>query len=105
MNARGLSVCVLGGLALAVAACATPTVQPVDWNRPIVPLTGKPPVLMHDMAIANPPHPQVRYADYEEEPTRYIFRPRNIVTNDDGTDNGTGDATVDQPVDVGGGDE
>jgi hypothetical protein len=68
----------LAGLALVMAACATPASTPaIDWNRPVAVATV--PVLRHDMAIANPAHPQPLYVDYLDEPTRFEFRPRHLI--------------------------
>jgi hypothetical protein len=86
---RSLSVILLAGLSLALGACATPA--GVDWSKPETPLVTYPPTFLHNMVIVNPPHPQVLYADYMEEPTRFVFRPKNIVwleEEDQGADNG-----------------
>ncbi len=99
---RILSVCVLAGLSLALGACTMPGVH---WSRPVMPAVSYPPVLLHDMAIANPPHPLLLYADYMDEPTRFVFRPRNIIMLEE--DNGTGvdETAVDAGAyDAGGGD-
>ena len=86
------SLC-LASLALSVAACATQPPVVDDWNRPFKEPAVKP-VLIHDMAIANPPHPRPNYVDYTDEPTRFIFRPRNVPV-DTTTDDGSGDTTAD----------
>ena len=90
MTGNTFSLCLIAGLSLMLGACATPA--------PVEPVTMHTPLLLHDMAIANPPHPQVRYVDYMDEPTRFEFRPRNIIMLDE-TDDGTG---MDQAVDYGG---
>jgi hypothetical protein len=92
-----LCLSALAAAALALAACSGPNVPVTDWSRPFQPLTGKPPVFLHNLAIANPPYPRDRYANYEDEPTRFIFRPRNVTYEE--TDNGTGNA--DQGADYG----
>ena len=83
-----LSLAVLAALPMVLCACSGSNVAAVDWNRPFTPMTGPAPVFLHDVAIANPPYPRDHYVNYEDEPTRFIFRPRNLVTDD--TDNGTG---------------
>jgi hypothetical protein len=86
-------VLILSSLAIALGACATATTdtKAVDWNRPFQPATGTPPIFLHDMAIANPPHPREAYVNFWEEPTRFEFRPRNVIYDEE-TDNGTGGA-------------
>jgi hypothetical protein len=59
----------LVALSLALAACATPAPTP----------TTSTPVLLHDMAIANPPYPRPLYANILDEPTRFEFRPRHLI--------------------------
>jgi hypothetical protein len=76
------------GLCLALAACATYAPTPAEeWNRPVE-LAASTPVLLHDMAIANPPYPRPRYANYLDEPTRFEFRPRHLIIQleDNGAD-------------------
>jgi hypothetical protein len=90
MLKSALSLAVLAAVSLAVAACAETNVAPVDWNRPFTPMTGPPPVFLHNVAIANPPYPHDLYVNYEDEPTRFIFRPRNVIYDE--TDDGTGNA-------------
>ena len=82
-----LSLAGLVAFSLAVAACAS-NPGPVDFNRPFKPMTGPAPVFLHDLAIANAPYPHDNYVNYEDEPTRFIFHPRNV--NYDETDDGTG---------------
>ena len=104
MTRKTMSVCALSGLALALAACATPAPGPtVDWNRPFEPATSSPPVFLHNMAIANQPYPRSIYIDYMDEPTRFEFRPHNLILLDE--DNGTGadQAAADYGADTGGG--
>jgi hypothetical protein len=78
----------IGVVSLAFGACSTSKVEAIDWNRPFKPWTGPAPVFLHNLAIANGPHPFVVYENYEDEPTRFIFRPRNVIYEE--TDNGTG---------------
>jgi len=110
MTLKTAPLCVLAGFALALAACATPAPAPaVDWNQPFQPTVSRPPVFLHNMAIANPPHPWALYLDYMDEPTRFEFRPRNLILLDDNADNGTGadetagDYGADYGGDTGGG--
>jgi hypothetical protein len=56
-------------------------------------MVGQPPTFSHDLAIANPPYPLDTYGDYTEEPTRFEFRPRNVIYEEP-TDNGA--AATDQ---------
>jgi len=90
MTRKTTSVCILAGLALALAACAAPAPAPaVDWNRPFENVTNSRPVFLHNMAIANQPYPHDHYVDYLDEPTRFEFRPHNLILLDE-PDNGTG---------------
>ncbi len=91
-----LSLAALASVALAVAACASDP-GPVDFNRPFKPLTGPAPVFLHDVTIVNAPYPHDSYPNFEDEPTRFIFRPRNVIYDE--TDDGTGGN--DQAVDYG----
>ena len=77
---------------LALGACATATPPVVSWEMPAVPLPEYP-RLTRAESKANPPHPDMMYEDYNMEPTRFIFRPRNVATDDTNADNGndTGD--------------
>ena len=86
----------LAAFSLVLAACATPASTPaIDWNRPVEPAATVP-VLLHDMAIANPPYPQPLYVDYLDEPTRFEFRPRHLIVElpDNGPD-GTEEVAAD----------
>ena len=103
MTRKTISFCSLAGLSLALAACATPAPAPVaDWNRPYEPVAS-PPVFLHNMAIANQPYPHDLYLDYMAEPTRFEFRPRNLIVLDE--DNGTAadQTAADYGADTGGG--
>ncbi len=91
-----LSLATLTAVALSLGACAS-NPGPVDFNRPFKPLTGPAPVFLHNVIIANAPYPHDYYPNYEEEPTRFIFRPRNVVYEE--TDDGTGGN--DQAIDYG----
>jgi hypothetical protein len=73
MNSRLLCVTLLAGMSTMIAACAAP--QPLDWSRPAAESSIKP-ILLHDMAIANPPYPGSYYPNYMDEPTRFEFHPR-----------------------------
>jgi len=104
MTRKTMCFCVLAGFSLALAACATPAPAPaVDWNRPFAPVANSRPVFLHNMAIANQPYPLEVYVDYLDEPTRFEFRPRNLIYLDD-TDDGTGadQTAADYGADYGG---
>jgi len=83
-----LSLAALAAVSLALGACAESNVAIPDWNRPFKPMTGPAPVFLHNLAIANPPYPHDSYPNFEDEPTRFIFHPRNVTYDE--TDNGTG---------------
>jgi hypothetical protein len=88
MIKQTLGIILLAAVSAALAACAAPAgAEPLDWNRPFQPMT-RVPVFSHDMAIANPPHPQPYYVDYMDEPTRFEFHPRNLMEEpaDEGTE-------------------
>ena len=89
MMNRAACALLTAAVTLALAACATPstTATPTDWNRPFVE-TKQVPVFQHDMAIANPPHPQPHYINYADEPTRFEFHPRNVIYDEPANDNG-----------------
>ena len=74
---------------LVFGACATTTPPATSWDMPAVPLPEYP-RLTRAESKANPPHPDLLYEDYNMEPTRFIFRPRNVPTdqNDNNADNG-----------------
>jgi hypothetical protein len=75
-----MRILVLTPVVLAMGACAMdPNTSAVNWNRPYQPLAGPPPTFSHDLAIANPPYPRDVYGDYMDEPTRFEFRPRNVI--------------------------
>jgi hypothetical protein len=97
-------VLALTAMTVALGACAATNTdtRAVDWNRPFQPAAGSAPVFLHNMAIANQPYPRDVYANFWEEPTRFEFRPRNVIYEDD-TDNGTG--AVEEGGDMGGGEE
>jgi hypothetical protein len=88
MLRMALSLVVVAAVPLAMAACAGPNVAVVDWGRPFKPMTGPAPVFLHQVAIVNAPYPRDAYPHYEDEPTRFIFRPRNVI--DEEVDDGTG---------------
>lgn len=92
MIKRAACTLLTAAITLALAACATPstTASSADWNRPFVE-TQQVPQFQHDMAIANPPHPQPMYANYTDEPTRFEFHPRNVIYDDPNADNGNAD--------------
>jgi hypothetical protein len=64
---------------LALGACAAPT-APFQVSQSDAPVMALPEYrqLTRAQAKANPPHPWVMYEDYEMEPTRFVFRPRNL---------------------------
>jgi hypothetical protein len=106
MPKSAFSLAALAAVSLALMACAGQNVAPVDFNRPFEPWTGPAPVFNRNLAIANPPHPHARYENYEDEPTRFTYRPRNVVPDE--TDDGTGaeDQAYDFSADdMGGGEE
>jgi len=96
MIKRAACALLTAAVALALAACATPstTAAPADWNRPFVE-TPKAPVFLHDMAIANPPHPQPLYANYTDEPTRFEFHPRNMIYDEPPDNSANADTNAD----------
>lgn len=69
---------------LALGACAAPTPPTTSWDMPKVPMEDYP-RLTRAESKANPPHPWVAYEDYMMEPTRFVFHPRNVQTDE--TDN------------------
>ena len=78
MTSRVRYLMVLASLALG--ACAAPTVAPSTTRfdtTTVVPLPDYPRLTRAEMK-ANPPHPDVLYEDYTMEPTRFIFKPRNL---------------------------
>jgi hypothetical protein len=91
-----LSLAILATVSLALAACAS-NPGPVDFGRPFRPMTGPAPEFLHNVLIANAPYPHDAYPNYEEEPTRFIFRPRNVIYDE--TDDGTGG--TDEAMDYG----
>ena len=102
MTRKTKSFCTLAGFALALAAYATSAPVPVaDWNRPYEPATASPPVFLHNMAIANQPYPHDLYLDYMAEPTRFEFRPRNLIVLDENGDAGADQSAVDYGADYG----
>lgn len=99
MTHRVLSLLALTSLALA--ACAAPPTTAAPWNFPTGPVEESP-RLTRAEKLTNPPHPSVYYEDYNMEPTRFIFHPRNIIPDEANADNGdTGDTGA---GDMGGGD-
>jgi hypothetical protein len=81
---------VLALTSLALAACAAPT-APTAWNLPTENNMPQPNLLTRAEEKANPPHPYAYYPNFEDEPTRFIFRPRNVVTEEDAGNGDNGD--------------
>ena len=92
MTIRAYSLLALTSLALA--ACTAPPTTAAPWNFPTGPVEESP-RLTRAEKLTNPPHPFVNYEDYNMEPTRFIFHPRNIIPDEANADNGdTGDTAA-----------
>jgi hypothetical protein len=90
MTSRARYLVVFASLALGSCAAQTPSPSAAQWEMPVVPLKDVPRLTRAEMK-ANPPHPWVAYEDYTMEPTRFVFRPRNLPPEEHGDNADNGD--------------
>jgi hypothetical protein len=83
---RSLSILTLAATSVMIGACASekPATAHVNWSYPGEPQpTASTKPLMRLATLPMNPAPAAPLEDYTEEPTRFIFRPRIIILDED----------------------
>ena len=81
---RGISFASLAAGAACLGACAADKSAPAvtSWSYPGEQPAAAPRPLMRLAALPMNPPPEGSYADYTQEPTRFLFQPRIVILDD-----------------------